>query len=711
MRELFTKIYIVILACSIALFSSTLLVLRSSSLDTELSSTFIARSVAPQDATTTTISTTATFSTTTTISSLAGTSSISSASPISTTPVEIFQVFSPVLGSTGLIGSNGPVGNTSATEASGTSCQVTLMEHSFGDSFGKPFVGNYTPPACMGNANTVMMNFSVVSQGVQFDRLALMYFGDTEVFRTSTAEPKKSGIVWEYVKDMSHYMYFWKSPQVLIFDLPNQVTTNLTGSYNTTLTATFLNAKESINAADMILPISARMGLNASMPSVFSVPAANATNTISFPRNANRAVFSISSCGQGDEEFWWSNVLQSDNASFTAEGDTTFGFSPFREVQVYIDGMLAGVQWPFAVIFTGGVVPAFWSPIVGIDAFDLKEYEIDISPWLGLLCDGNQHTFTMKVAGLQDNGGSTATISESVGNSWSLTGKIFIWLDAEGSITTGAMPSITAPQPNIIVSQSHTQNSTGSNETLLYTTSVQRTLSITSTIKTANGTSTWQPQWSQTLSHTDNGTIGAFGNTQINIISTTGKDSSFGLFPYSNTYSYPFFANSTAIPLSNGSTIFVAAVARTKSQTVLGSTIYPSGLQPFASLPQSSSLVLTLAGTSLANTQTGNATLLLTPGDVNKTFSFGTTQQQMRFGGVSAQGALGMEPDTELFFRSVKAVNGTVKEDVQRLVGKGVVDFSQADVDAESTGGVNVGMEAMVGRMPMGNIEGMSNFA
>jgi hypothetical protein len=26
------------------------------------------------------------------------------------------------------------------------------------------------------------------------------------VFRTSTAEPKKNGIVWEYVKDMSQYV-------------------------------------------------------------------------------------------------------------------------------------------------------------------------------------------------------------------------------------------------------------------------------------------------------------------------------------------------------------------------------------------------------------------------------------------------------------------------------------------------------------------------
>jgi hypothetical protein len=51
---------------------------------------------------------------------------------------------------------------------------------------------------------------------------------------------------------------------------------------------------------------------------------------------------------------------------------------------------------------------------VGIDAFDLKEYEIDITPWLPMLCDGNQHTFTMKVAGLLDDGRTTAVISSPV---------------------------------------------------------------------------------------------------------------------------------------------------------------------------------------------------------------------------------------------------------------------------------------------------------
>ena len=65
------------------------------------------------------------------------------------------------------------------------------------------------------------VNFTVEVRGVQYDRLALMYFNDTEVWRTSTAEPTQNGIEWTYVKDMSHYLYFWKSPQKLIFDLGN----------------------------------------------------------------------------------------------------------------------------------------------------------------------------------------------------------------------------------------------------------------------------------------------------------------------------------------------------------------------------------------------------------------------------------------------------------------------------------------------------------
>ncbi|TVY86261.1 Peptide-N4-(N-acetyl-beta-glucosaminyl)asparagine amidase A, partial [Lachnellula willkommii] len=343
--------------------------------------------------------------------------------------LECFQVYQPVLFPSGAVDetvtSDGSENTTTiAPTTPATSCEVLLMEHSFGFSYGIPFVGDYTPPNC--NFNRVVMNFTVTSQGRQFDRLALMYFGDTEVWRTSTAEPTVNGIRWEYIKDMTEYMYFWNSTQKLIFDLGNLIDSTYTAPFNTTLTATFFTAQETVNPASLIIPISARKG-NASAASVFELPSDNATNTVSFPRNVNRAIFSVSACGQADEEFWWSNVLESNIDTFVPVAGTLYGYSPFREVQVLIDGQLAGVQWPFPVIFTGGVVPGLWRPIVGIDAFDLREHEIDITPWLSVLCDGNEHTFEIRVAGVLDDGENSGTLTETVGSSWYVTGKIFLW--------------------------------------------------------------------------------------------------------------------------------------------------------------------------------------------------------------------------------------------------------------------------------------------
>lgn len=47
------------------------------------------------------------------------------------------------------------------------------------------------------------------------------------------------------------------------------------------------------------------------------------------------------------------------------------------QVQVFIDGTLAGVSWPFPILFSGADDPDLWRPIGGIDILDLKEYEID----------------------------------------------------------------------------------------------------------------------------------------------------------------------------------------------------------------------------------------------------------------------------------------------------------------------------------------------
>lgn len=216
---------------------------------------------------------------------------------------------------------------------------------------------------------------------------------------------------------MSHLLALFKQPQKFIFQLDNVVNPTYTGILNATVTATFFTAEDTVVPADLIYPISNRQSAN-NAGSLFSLPSQTAINTLSLPRNINKAVFSIAATGQIAEEFWYSNVLNSQVNTFAPQQGVLYGYSPFREVQLYIDGMLAGVVWPFPIIFTGGIVPGFWRPIAGIDAFDLREDEIDVTPFLPLLCDGNSHSFEIRIAGIDDDGHGNSSLTATVGSFW-----------------------------------------------------------------------------------------------------------------------------------------------------------------------------------------------------------------------------------------------------------------------------------------------------
>ncbi|OTA88318.1 hypothetical protein M434DRAFT_80448 [Hypoxylon sp. CO27-5] len=599
--------------------------------------------------------------------------------------LECFQVAQPVLGP------NGPISQSteiSETEIAGEvtpneSCSVLLMDHVFGFSYGKPFVGNYTPPDCP--FNRVIMNFTVVSEGRQFDRIALMYFGDTEVWRTSTAEPTlPPGIRWTFLKDMTEYLYFWKSPQKLIFDLGNLIDDKYTGSFNATLTATFFVADVEPDEApaDLIIPISTRKGLM-NGPSLFTLPADNATNTITLPQNVNRAVFSVSANGQASEEFWWSNVLQSDVLTFSETTGPLLGLSPFREVQVLIDGKIAGVQWPFPVIFTGGVVPSLHRPIVGLQAFDLNEHQIDISPWLHLLCDGAEHTFTIKVAGLSDIGdGANATLTEAVNDSWYVTGKIFLWLDEEGSVTTGNGVTWEYLEPTVSFSHHVSQNETGSNETLVFNLVVERTISAKSTIYSENQSG--ERTWSQVLSYSNEAIVSNFGLNTVNNFTIVGVDSSAGpVNSYKAAYNYPLYCNQTYFRSPQGNLTISAHLMQGLEVQVEGNSIFSTGLEAFANVPPTRKTPYT---TSHLKTHRDGSAFFFQTGDRKRSSGYGTTNQVFHFGGSSENPTVGARSNVdELYFRNVTAVNGTVVSDSERVGGIETYGFNRTNTHMEES--------------------------
>lgn len=93
--------------------------------------------------------------------------------------MQTFQVDVPLLGMNGKVIGGGTANgfNEIPTILPGLGdqdCQVTIAVNTFSNSFGSPFVGNYTPPACLADTNTAIMNLTVQSQGRQFDRLAIV---------------------------------------------------------------------------------------------------------------------------------------------------------------------------------------------------------------------------------------------------------------------------------------------------------------------------------------------------------------------------------------------------------------------------------------------------------------------------------------------------------------------------------------------------------
>ncbi|KAL4961449.1 proteasome stabiliser-domain-containing protein [Aspergillus stella-maris] len=355
-----------------------------------------------------------------------------------------------------------------------------------------------------------------------------MWLGDVEVFRTSTAEPTTDGIIWTYIKDLSQYNVLWQEPQKMIFDLGNLITDIYTGSFNVIVVAHFSH-EGTVKTPDIIHPISAQSSASNSS-SAFNVPDQEAKVSYQFDPDVSRAVVSISACGQSTEEFWWSNL---------------YGHSPFREIQLYIDDNLAGVFWPYPVIFTGGIVPGFWRPIVGTDAFDLRAPEIDITPFLPVLTDGSYHSFEIKIMGLNVSDDGMATLTDAIGSYWVVSGNIFLYL-SDNATSSSAAPELIAPTPDFATTRHLVQNSTGANVSLAYSVRAERTLTVRSN----------DSIWSQNLSFSNFGFFNQEGLSQKTVQHTSGT-AYFGDLADTGelSFEYPLFVNTTYGSVDGGLTI------------------------------------------------------------------------------------------------------------------------------------------------------------
>ncbi|KAI1406950.1 hypothetical protein F5Y13DRAFT_176085 [Hypoxylon sp. FL1857] len=432
-------------------------------------------------------------------------------------------------------------------------CRQVLFEHSFGNSYGAPYVGSYSPPSeC--DFTTAIFNLSVVSSGRQFDRLATLWLGDVEVWRTSTAMPTQSGIHWSFQKDMTIWHPLLTQSQKIIFDLGNLIDGDrYTGYFNVTLEALYYNDqyKAGFHPASHIYPVSTLSSTN-NTTSLFSLPGDSGLVNLTLPRNARNAVVSVTASGNGEEEFWFTNVPTEYINTFPGNEGWLYGYSPFREVQVFIDGQLAGVSWPFPILFTGGVDPGAWRPIVGIDAFELPSFEIDITPWLGLLTDGQDHTVQLRVVGFDT---SAEDGIGSVGENWWVSGSIFVWLDdaVEQTVARNFRSDVTEASFDFrsAVGTAINESGTATNTSLYFALSASRNISISSTI--GSGDNTREVAWTQSLSFSNiqNMTDLAFNQSLAMVTSGSHSGSASDIISH---YTYPLNLFSAYDVVSSGAT-------------------------------------------------------------------------------------------------------------------------------------------------------------
>ncbi|RDX56537.1 hypothetical protein OH76DRAFT_1509456 [Lentinus brumalis] len=416
-------------------------------------------------------------------------------------------------------------------------CTIQLFQHTFGNSFGAAEVVQYEPPTDCGPVGSwagISLNFTVTSNGTQFDRLGIFTFQNVEIWRTSTPEPTRGdGIIWTHLKDVTRFIPLFSKPGTFILQLDNLLETGLDGQYATTLHATFFasSAKHPpAPKANAIIPVSTLAndtGNDASVPPIFSL-------NVTVPRNAVQIYAELFASGNGNEEFWYFNTANQFLPDLPP--GTTFGEGPFREVRLLVDGRVAGVALPYAVIFTGGIVPTAWRPITSYGAVDLPTYFIDLTPFVPVLTDGQPHNISLDVV--------SAETDHTINQNWFVSGNLQVVTDPSGKPTTGKITRYDA-QP---FADTTITGNIGENGDVNVTVAATRNIHIESEFTSGSGKTT-HVVWTQSLQYSN--TQNYLDNTTIQIVnqSATGNFLSLhnGVPSLTDTFSYPLIINFTIL--------------------------------------------------------------------------------------------------------------------------------------------------------------------
>src|SRR5579863_2412831 len=313
-------------------------------------------------------------------------------------------------------------------------CVVTLLSNqAFADFSNKPF--SYTPPAtCPGPwAKVVFEGDLSIQPGVQYDRTAEVFFANVDIYFGTTAEPLQSQTdTWHVERDLTDYSPLFTAPQTGFASLGNLIEPGLNSVIFGTFTLEFYPADHRNPAprtADAVLPIPDNSN------GTFAIDSTNPVLSQAFtlPTNVEEAYLDVFAQSQNQEEQWFLCVPDSLAPTLGDCHDTSF-----REVEVTIDGTPAGVAPVYPWIYTGGIDPYLWIPIPGVQTLNFKPFRVNLTPFAGMLSNGQQHTIGISVFNAYEY--------------FSTDAALVLYEDHGGKTVTGATTknTLTAPNPTVV---------------------------------------------------------------------------------------------------------------------------------------------------------------------------------------------------------------------------------------------------------------------
>jgi len=325
-----------------------------------------------------------------------------------------------------------------------TPCVVQLFSNAQFQDF-NPYAFNFTPPVdCPGPWAKVVFESDIsVTAGIQYDRTANFWLGPTNIYFGTTAEPSPSlGPSWRVESDLTDYSSIFATAQAGAADIGNTLCCGLSGIIYASADIEFYPLAPGQTApvtANVVLPLSAgssggTVTLNTSTDML--------AGTFTMPTNIQNAYLDVYAQSQSGDEFWYTCVPTDVATELFSCGNTGF-----RETEVTIDGQPAGVAPIYPWVFTGGIDPYLWFPLPGVQTLNFIPYRVDLTPFAGVLSDGQPHTVALSV--YNANGYFSATAS------------LLLYEDSGSTQTSGKVTQNTLTAPVPVVSENLTNTMQG----------------------------------------------------------------------------------------------------------------------------------------------------------------------------------------------------------------------------------------------------------